>query len=248
MLLSLAIFKLWQWWRYSIRPFFEKIFIKQSIKNYPAKKKIKTSLRLLSALYKGVNSSITSLKERKRLAIKDTEFIYGEIDFLSFFTILEKVKPQPGEIFYDLGCGSGKAVFAAAFYFDLSKSCGIELLPALYILAIVQIEKAENLIKLLKQSLAENYLHKISCIQFINDNFLNCNISDGDIIFINATCLSYYTWEAVVEKLTLLKHGSRVIVTTKKIHHEQFQLLSQNRELMSWGMNSVNIYMKIFPS
>ena len=243
--LSLTVLQLWQWWHSHIRPFFEKIFIKRYFENHPCKKRLKKTLRLLISLYKGINSGYISFQERERLAIQDSAFIYGEIDFSSFFTILDKVKPQPREIFYDLGCGSGKAVFAAALFFDLSKAYGIELLPALYTIANNQIEKAKNLIKLYDKNLAETYFNRIYCIQFINDNFLNCNISDGDIIFINATCLDYYTWEAIVEKLLLLKCGSRVIVTTKKIPHDQFNLLHQTRELMSWGMNSVNIYIKI---
>lgn len=39
--------------------------------------------------------------------------VYGEIDFFSFAAIMEKVGPEPGEVFVDLGHGTGRAVVAA---------------------------------------------------------------------------------------------------------------------------------------
>ena len=35
------------------------------------------------------------------------EFTYGEVNFMSFLPMLGFVEPKPGEVFYDLGCGSG---------------------------------------------------------------------------------------------------------------------------------------------
>lgn len=243
-LLIIVLFALWKSWRFCWRPVIEKIYLNRYLKNFPSNKNLKQTLLLLLSLYSEINSKSISLKERERLAIEDPAFIYGEIDFLSFFTILTKVKPTPKEIFYDLGCGAGKAVFSAILFFDIAKAYGIELLPALYNVANSQIEKAKTLIRSYDNDLAQSYLQRVSNIQFINDDFLNCNISDADIIFINATCLNYHTWEALIEKLMLIKVGSRIIVTTKKIHRAQFQLLYHGLELMSWGMNSVNIYIK----
>src|SRR5690349_3545932 len=42
--------------------------------------------------------------------------VYGEIDFFSFATILEKAKPRKNDIFCDLGHGTGRAVIAAVSY------------------------------------------------------------------------------------------------------------------------------------
>ena len=35
------------------------------------------------------------------------EFTYGEVNFANFLPMLDFVKPKSGEVFYDLGCGSG---------------------------------------------------------------------------------------------------------------------------------------------
>ena len=45
---------------------------------------------------------------------KDQELTYGEVLFFPFYRLLDEVvKPRPGEVFADLGSGTG-AVFVAA--------------------------------------------------------------------------------------------------------------------------------------
>lgn len=222
-------------WRYRIRPRFAIEELNEKLKKHPDRKRIKKTERLLATLYQDINSAQISKSDRKRFGLDQDAYIYGEIQFLSFFYLLEKIAPKPQEIFYDLGSGSGKAVFAAALFFDLTKACGIEKLPTL-------VKTAESLVPKIKSL---DPTQRTAQIEFINDDFLQHDFSDGDIIFINATCFSYPTWEALVGKLTQLKPGSPVIVTTKKITSDQFKLISQSLELQSWGMNSVNIYEKI---
>lgn len=239
----ILVFSPWLW-RYKMRPYYAKSAYLKLLQNHSQQETIKKTLHFLESIYKKINAEAISRRDRRRQSLMDDAYVYGEIDFLSFILILEKTKPQSGEIFYDLGSGAGKAVFAAALSYDFSKVYGIERLPGLYKLAQIQINKAVTLAHL-TPSWIKNYLLKIKTIHFINGDFLQQDIADGDIIFINATCLNYYTWEKVVHKLTALKQGSRVIVTTKKISNEQFSLLYHDFELMSWGMNSVNIYLKV---
>lgn len=238
-ILTLVILVIWvPWlWRYKIKPYFANKVLQAKLKQNPQWKVLLDTERFLYDLYKRVNAKAISKKERKRLAIEDDAFVYGEIEFLPFYTILEKTKPKTSDVFYDLGSGAGKAVFTAASFFDMNKACGIELLPALYHLSHQQIRKA--------QPMAKACQRKLSTIEFIQEDFLQFDISDGDIIFINATCLSFSSWEKILDKLMHLKIGSRVIVTSKKIQHDAFEIVSQSFELMSWGLNSVNIYRKV---
>lgn len=37
-----------------------------------------------------------------------TELIYGEVRYLYFIPVFEFVKPKPGEVFVDLGCGAAR--------------------------------------------------------------------------------------------------------------------------------------------
>ncbi|GEM_PF-478253 len=240
--MTLMIWVPWVW-RYCARPLWERRSLSRDLKQHPSWVNIKKTDRVLERLYKKVSATRVSRSECKHLGLTNQrEYIYGEIQWLSFFNILDKIKPQAHEQFYDLGCGGGKAVFAAALFFDVSQSVGIELLPGLCTLANQQLIKAHHSIHSNPLIDAPLYLQKLSRIQFINDNFLHYDFSDGDIIFINATALSEPIWDKLCTKLLQLKPGARVITTTKKISHDVFELVYQGRALMSWGMNSVHIY------
>src|SRR5690242_8987872 len=69
----------------------------KKLQKNPDWKRIKKTEQLLVSIYKGIHADRISKMERKKRRILDDTYIYGEIDFLSFFSILEKVKPQPGE-------------------------------------------------------------------------------------------------------------------------------------------------------
>lgn len=235
-LISLSALILIAWcWRYCIKPYFAKNNLQLYFKNHPQGEQLIKTNNKLKQLYKNTHSSFISYRERIKLKIEDDAFTYGEIDFLSFFSILDIVKPKPYEIFYDLGSGSGKAVFAAACYGEISKCYGIELLSNLYQLSNDKITQAKS---------ANFPLEKISRIQFINKNFFDVDFTNGNIIFINATCLNYISWEKIQEKLLKLQSGSRIIVTTKKILSDEFSILYQGMTLMSWGVNSIHVYQK----
>lgn len=202
---------------------------------------IEKTIDLLQKLFKKNYAKISSAVFRKVHHVINRDFIYGEIDFLSFHNMLEKAKPQPKEIFYDLGSGSGKAVFAAALFFNFSKSCGIELLSPLY-------KKAHDLLNNAK-NLSHNfqpdeicYLKQIATIEFIKDSFLNYDFSDANIIYVAASCFCDSTWEGLINKMAHLKPGTRIIVATKSIQHDKFDLIYQDIELMSWGLCPVKIY------
>ncbi len=215
------------------------------LENHPNGKNFKNILTLLLTLFQSVKGTSISLKDRHKLKIQDDAFVYGEIDFLSFMFILDKVKPQVGEVFYDLGSGAGKAVFTAALNYDLSRSVGIELLPGLSEQSKKLIEDTRNLVKLQFANFNDLYSKRLSSIEIINADLLKCDFTDADIIFVNATCFSETSWEKILEKFLSLKSGSRVITTSKTILDPAFQLVESELELMSWGMNSVYIYKKI---
>ena len=60
------------------------------------------------------------------------EATYGEVLFDSFVAILERLDPQPGQVFWDLGCGDAKpSILAAMFYPQLAACKGVEYMPEL---------------------------------------------------------------------------------------------------------------------
>lgn len=231
--------------RYIIKPHYIKQDLNQWLTNRADAKKLRTNQIIFQTLFQGIDTASVSKAERNRLNINSDEFTYGEIEFSSFVGILESVNPQAGEVFYDLGSGAGKAIIVAALCFEFSKNCGIELLPGLYKMANRQIDNLRHIVAVHGLKFAQEYESKIASISFINDNILNCDISDADIIFINATCYHPNTWSAIVYKLLDTKVGTRIIMTTKKLNNEMFENMYQSQTLMSWGVNSINAYLKV---
>lgn len=221
-------------------PYFKKHERRKQLNQRADWSSIEKKTRILEDLYKKVYAKSSSIRYRFLHLIQNKEFIYGEIDFLSFYTILERVSPSTQDVFYDLGSGSGKAVLSAMLFFNVNKSIGIELLPPLYKQSNTQLEKAVQQFQ--QQDIGKEYLSRMERIQFINDSFLNYDFGHADIIYVAATCLADATWDALILKMAALKPGSRIIVATRMIHHEQFEPIYQGVELMSWGFCPIRIY------
>lgn len=198
-------------------------------------------LKIMTKLYENVSPFSVSLDERRLKNLQaDKQYTYGEVVFYSFAQILELAHPKPGEIFYDLGCGAGKPVFIAALIFDFAKACGVEKLESLYNLCVALNEKLPTL-----PEMQELPTDKKLNIEFINEDLLNVDLSEADIVFINATCFYGDLWDAILARLLKLKVGARVILTTRVIKTGGFKLKHQNLFLMSWGLSQVSIYERI---
>jgi len=95
-----------------------------------------TRFNLFSEAFSNINGNLLSQKDRessKLMLENEYMYTYGEIEYTSFQDILQQAGAVDGQIFYDLGAGCGKAVFAAALASKVRflKCVGIELLPTL---------------------------------------------------------------------------------------------------------------------
>lgn len=181
--------------------------------------------RLFNELYSDVDGF--SLSKIARADCDAPEYLYGEIEFLSFVALLGRCSPNQSTIFYDLGSGTGKAVLTMALVFHVKQSIGIELFPALHQAAVAQKNKL---------ALVSKFQSRAKTIQFIQDNFLNQSISDANLIFINATAFFGQHWIDISTKLEQISSGSFVITTSKPLRSSAFQLQEQTWALMSWGV------------
>ena len=60
------------------------------------------------------------------------EFTYGEALCIHLLPLLEYVKPQPGEVFWDIGCGSSRPLLVASLFYPTLKVCkGVDFLKQL---------------------------------------------------------------------------------------------------------------------
>lgn len=178
---------------------------------------------IFELLYQNTNGFLLSALASQ----KAIEYVYGEIEFESFIALLSLCKPTEETIFYDLGCGTGKAVLATTMAFNIQKSCGIEILPALYKAAEAQ-----------KEQLALNSAYKIQAdkISFYQGDFLLHSIQEANLVFINATAYFGDYWITISHYLERLKPGIIVITTSKAIKSNLFIMMRVTLIQMSWGV------------
>lgn len=211
-------------------------FVKKIILNYLRKKRYLQILKDLDLLFRHTNPFLISKQHRYKTKAPLEDLHYGEINFCALLDLMDIIKPQHQNLFYDLGSGSGKSAFAVKLRYPSLDVKGIELIPQLH-------EIAEQK---LHEYLDKHGHNKDSFgLRFICDNLLNQNFSDGDIIFINATAYSRDTWTQILHKLIQLKRGAKIIITSKTLPAPTFIKRYQGMELMSWGFTSTYIYEKI---
>jgi hypothetical protein len=127
------------------------------------------------------------------------KFVYGEINFSSFATVLQIIVPylQRGGVFMDLGHGTGKACVAAALLYDFESVNGVEMLESLYMLSLR-----------LKKSWM-NFATKIASkkcaieMNFIRGDLTKINWSHSTVLFINSTCFD----AKLMEEIAMLSHN-----------------------------------------
>jgi SAM-dependent methyltransferase len=190
-------------------------------------------------LFEGVNGYKLSFESRNQLGFYDQGLTYGEIFFDTFYKMLEKTQPKEGEVFYDLGSGTGKAVFAAHLLFPFSKTVGIEILPTLYQASKTILEKYEKEVR--PKILEKKNQQKI---EFILGDFLKIDFSDADVVFANSTCFSQQVIAKLETSFLSLKKGARIMTLTKKLTNKNFYLFDSLIYKQSWGEATVNFYVK----
>lgn len=175
------------------------------------------------------------LSKQARLQSDALEYVYGEIDLISFAALMSMVQPCQNSIFYDLGSGLGKTVLFCAMLFPIKKSCGIELLTPLHQAALRQHQRL---------CAEENYRQNLRHVTYLQGNFLDVDLSDATIIYINATAYFGETWMLLNHKLNQLRQCRTIITTTKQLTASAYQLTRMTRVQMSWGIVKAFIYMR----
>ncbi|WP_115707616.1 hypothetical protein [Legionella sainthelensi] len=182
-------------------------------------------------LYKTSNGFILSQNARRKHDAM--EYSYGEIEFFSFIALLSLINPNEHTVFYDLGSGTGKAVIACGMVFPVQKSIGIELFPELYLHSCQQVEQLAAI---------KQYERQAQKIKFRLGDFLEANLNDATLIFINSTAFFGPTWEKLCFKIDYLPHLTTIITTSKPLSCVHFKLLKHTKVKMSWGVVSAYIH------
>ena len=190
--------------------------------------------RFFQSVYDAVAGSAVSQAERERLSIRDqSEFTYGEVDFIGMIPLLEMCAPQPGWTFWDLGCGAGKCLVSVALLYPKMKAItGVELLPALADLCKTTVEH-------LKPRMP---IGKITVIQ---GDILKVDWSKASLVYMASICFPDELLEAVVTKAKAMKIGSFVLTLKNFPPNDCFEVRRKVRVRMTWGKSAVFLLEKV---
>ncbi|TAL63132.1 MAG: methyltransferase [Legionella sp.] len=184
-------------------------------------------------IFKDINGFQVS--REARVDTDALEYTYGEIEFLPFIALLSLVTPGKNTVFYDLGSGVGKAVFACALAYPIQKSVGIELFNPLHQHA----QKAQK--NLLKLGGYEEIANKIS---FFQGNYLEVDLQEATLIFINSSTIFNPLWENLSKRLENFPQVLTVITTSKPLESTHFSLIRRAQVEMSWGVVMAYIHQR----
>ena len=172
----------------------------------------------------------------------ERSLIYGEVGFRSFLSILKRCQPYRKGKFYDLGSGTGRAIFTALLATDFSSLVGIEIMSSLHEASVRVLNSYNRHMRLL----VEGSRAGSRSVEFIRGSFLHEDWSDGDFVFANSTCFEDELLETVGQRAVNLKPGSVIVTFTRGFEFcEHLELVSRFKMNMSWGEATIFIHRRI---
>eukprot|EP00940_MAST-03C_sp_MAST-3C-sp2_P000933 g933.t1 len=190
----------------------------------------------------GVGKSL-SRKERIQHNLKSQSLAYGEVIPLNFYRkILCRVNDAKDEriggSFYDLGSGTGVAIFAAALsgYFD---SCvGVEILNSLHKQALENLERYKAYV-LPGRSKAESV-----DIAFIREDLTLADFQDAKVVFCLSTCFTDDILASIRKKARSCQVGTWFVTVTHPLRCDLYRLVDRVECKMSFGSATVFLQQK----
>jgi SAM-dependent methyltransferase len=170
-----------------------------------------------------------SREEREEIGSSKGSLVYGEVGFEAIRMVLQQLPTNRG-IFYDLGSGTGRAVFAAATLCEFEQIRGLEILQSLHQAALQILAKYKAL-----------QPTRASKIQLKRADILKSNWDDGDVVFANSTCFDEKLMKDIGNRGAMLKQGAYFITLTKPLNSPYFDLVNTSQYRMSWGAATVYI-------
>lgn len=168
----------------------------------------------------------------------DPALTYGECTPEAVEQMLALTGAGPGEVFYDLGSGTGKMVVYAAFLAPLRKSVGVELLPELHEAAQMVGERYRREIQ---PQLSDERRETELCYQ-LGDIF-ETDLSDADIVVSHCcTCFDDALMQRLSDKLEACRPGTRIVTVTRGLPSDVFEPLGASACQMGWGQATLNVY------
>lgn len=168
------------------------------------------------------------------------QFVYGELEtmasYFDLFSNSENLKQD--SIFVDLGSGLGKANILVAACFPVSMSLGIEAVPRLYEISVLQKKIFEN-----ELQTHGDFHGKLKFACGMAEDMVE-NWIFADVIFLNSLTWEKKSIKRMLDALRQLKAGAEVITSTK-LQSNFLKLKKCVKTKMNWGVIPMYIYEKV---
>ena len=169
----------------------------------------------------------------------EDSLVYGEIDLKGFCDLLMHHIPHDSDdVFYDLGSGSGRAVFAARFIGDFRECVGIELLSNLH-------DMASSVRSLYRFQYQHKLIHQH--VQFVCSDLLDYDgwWKDGTVVYVPNLLFDDNLKGQIAEKAVNMRTGAFLICLKKfegVTFNSAFDMVKERPVVMSWGESNTYIY------
>ena len=195
------------------------------------------SLAHLAAAYASVDGYTVAREEKAKqraAGVFRDGIQYGEVQAAAFARCLEWVQPVAGEVFFDLGSGTGKAVLTAAALHPFAAATGIEIQPRLHEAALA----ARRAFESIDGASLRAERTALEC----GDAFAGDSAwaETADVVFCTTTCFTPELRAALERGVARLRAGARLIVTTQPLESPRLALL--RREALPYGKGSLQFF------
>lgn len=190
------------------------------------------SAQVINDTYKDLCAFRASTEDRKEVEKQGGAPTYGEIEISSVKEVINYLKPKASDVFYDLGSGNGKVV--VQFYLDtnIKKSVGIELSKDRHAQALTALNHLRKM----------GLVDKNRKLDLRYGNILKEDFSDATIIYMCSTCFSEDLMKALMEKMTKLAKGARVVTLKRFPYSEKLELITSLKLPMTWSPKGSWVY------
>lgn len=171
----------------------------------------------LKQLYSGENP-YKICKDFMQKSKKSQVHVYGETPLTELYAILLKCHLTEKDCFIDIGCGRGRNIFFTSAFFGC-KTLGLDIVPLFC-------ERADRIAFFLENP-----------PQFICEDMETFDLNKATIIYFYAICLEDDLLLKMIDKLSKLKKGTKVITVSFPLsdYSKVFSTLFSKKAFYPWG-------------
>ncbi|EKX43703.1 hypothetical protein GUITHDRAFT_110160 [Guillardia theta CCMP2712] len=163
---------------------------------------------------------------------------YGEISPSSFAEILCLVQPKEGEIFVDLGSGTGKAVLLAASLFPFSESIGIEFVEPLHKAALRLQQSFWTMVAERKTTFAATEIGSKILNRFV---FWYDGLDKK--LALNWTTQWHEMNDTLIKRMEKLRVGARAITMTRPLDLDKESWVLRHKIVREYGRGKMTFFL-----